>query len=149
MVTGALEQEQVGTIDRICFVRWSGRPTGDEARRVAEGIIGARRRVGHPLVLVAMIPPSAKLPDADARQELQKQTPIIDRMCESQYVVLEGDTIANALVRGAVTAVTILLRAPVIVLPTVQAALDHACARLGLEPATVLAEARARRLVSA
>lgn len=136
------EHVAVGVVDRICFLRWSPRPTGAEVRGVADAIARMRREVGRPLILVAVIPSDAGLPDREGREELVRLAPLVERTCEIQYAVLEGDSFVSALVRGIVVAVIAAMRVPVVIVGSVEEALGPACARLALDVPDVLARAR-------
>ena len=78
---------------------------GRGGSHVADAIARLRREVGHPLILVAVIPSGAGLPDREGREELVRLAPLVERTCEIQYAVLEGESFVNALVRGIVAAV--------------------------------------------
>ncbi len=140
---------RTGGVGRIFFTRWSLRATGHDAREAIAAMMTARRQVGQPLILVAILPPGMALPDHDARTAIVEFLPIFEHVCELQYAVLLGDSVGSALLRGAVALVSAILRQPVVVEQSVEKAVRRACVLAGMDATEVLDEARARGLIEA
>lgn len=136
----------VGAIDRICFVRWSQRPTVDEVRAVVDAVLSERRSVGRPLVLFVIVRPDTVLPETSATMEMVRQSPIIDCALETGVTVFEGDALGTRLVRGSLQAIGAVLRTPWDITDDRNAALEKLCRRLGLDLESVRAEAVVRGL---
>lgn len=135
------------SIGRICFVRWRARPDGPEVRAVSEAILQRRRVLGQPLLIVALFPEGATMFTASGRTEFMRYAQRVDRACECQYAVLSGAGIERKLLRASLAAVTTVMRIPAEILDDAETAVAHACARAGLAPGPVLAEASARGLL--
>ena len=135
---------RVDRVGRICFVNWVSGPTADDMRFVTDAILDARRAAGLPLMLIAIFPPGGRLPGYDATTEAARLMPVVDRLCDSQWVVLLGDDLKSALVRGMVEIGFAAMRKPGTIVGSIEEAVDGACMQLKLDPAAVLAEARAR-----
>lgn len=113
-------------------------------RFVTDAIIDARRAAGLPLMLIAIFPPGGRLPDFEAAKEAARLMPIVDRLCESQWVVLLGDGFTNALIRGGVEIGFAAMRRPGTIVGSIEEAVRSACLQLQIDPVTLLAEARER-----
>ena len=135
---------RVDRVGRICFVNWVSVPTADDMRLVTDAIIEARRAAGLPLMLIAIFPAGGKLPDFEATNAAVRLMPIVDRLCASQCVVLLGDSLTSALIRGGVEIGFAAMRNPGTIVGSIDEAVGSACLQLGIDPVAVLAEARAR-----
>jgi hypothetical protein len=138
---------RVGTINRILFVQWNSQPDAADVRLVVDAMHEARRAAGPPLIMIGTVVRGATMPTWDGRGEIIRRTPTVERLCETIYGVLVGDDVGTVLLRGCVALASAMMRHPVILVASVQVAVERACARLRIDPAAVLAEAIARGLV--
>ncbi len=136
----------VGSVDRICFIRWSKHPTADEVRAVVEAVLAERRAVGRPLVLFAVVRADCDVPEPSAALEMVRSAPFIDHAIETGINVIEGTATPTRLLRGSLHAIAAALRSPWEIMADCESGLALACRKLGLDIATVRAEAVARGL---
>jgi hypothetical protein len=117
-------------------------------RAAGDAVATVRREVGRQLILVAIIPSGSGMPDREGLAELVRLGPMIERVCETQFAVLQGDSFATTLVRASLAAVTAVMRRPAMIAATVEEAVTLACRQVMLDPSAVMEEARARGLLS-
>lgn len=145
-MTGSLPVIAIG---RIVFVRWSNDVTADAVRAAGEAIVTARRAAGARVILVAILPPGFRVLRRDLLDAVYSFVPVIEQVCESQYTVMLGDTFASAILRSSASLFAAILRQPVTITSSIEAALRPACARLGIDPDEVAATARVRGVFDA
>ncbi len=136
----------VGSVDRICFLHWSPRPTVDEVRAVVDAVLSERRTVGRPLTLVVFIRADSELPERSASVEMVRKAAIIDGALESGITVLPGNGLRTRLVRASLNGLGTLLRTPWDIVGDADEALVRACWKPGLDFDRVRMEAIARGL---
>ena len=137
----------VETLDSICFVHWSPVPDASEVQRVLDGIVAARRSIGTSLTLVAVVPPTSKVPGREGREALLRFAPVVDRLCAAQYAVFQGSTIRARVVRAFLVAIGLAMHSAVDVVADMEEALRLSAVRLGVDAADLVARARERGLV--
>lgn len=136
-----------GRIGRLFIVRWRARLTAPAMRRVFEEMLEARRELGVTLVNISIIPDGVDGPSAEDRAETGTRMHVIDYLCEAIYTVLEGDSTSHKVFRGLMSVYAMLLRPHIDACSTVEEAFAKVGARLNLDPAALLAEARAQGLL--
>lgn len=137
----------VGTIDRICFMHFTGVPGVDEAHDVLTQVVEARRDVGAPLLMVAVVDSDVRPPGVQTSREILRMMTRLDHLVESHQVVVLGDGMIASLQRGFMMALSAVVPNPVTITHSVDEALAAVCSRLGLDVHRVSDEARSRGLI--
>lgn len=137
----------VGTIGRICFMHFTGAPGVAEAHEVLTQVVEARRHVGAPLLIVAIVDSNVRPPGVQTSREILRMMTRLDHLSESHQVVVLGDGVIAALQRGFMMALSAVVPNPVTITDSVDEALAAVCSRLGLDVRRVTDEARSRGLI--
>ena len=94
-------------IGAAVLVYWSASPTPEDARALGALVAEAHREIGQPVVFIAVIPPGASRPTAEARAAMGRSIKDIANRCESLHLVLEGEGFALATLRSIRSALSL------------------------------------------
>ncbi|XXF75709.1 DofB protein [Myxococcaceae bacterium GXIMD 01537] len=142
---------RVDTIDRIFFSRWDSPPDKDALAAIEKRMADAVSRIGQPLIYLASVGGSTKLPDAQERANLNALLGVIRKYCDVCYLTFEGPELQANLQRVIMSGVIILTRTYDNFLKVVKGAdsiADELTTRLGKDARPIIAEARSRGLVA-
>lgn len=141
-----------GVIDRLFWVRWqTGGPRQADLDAVLGAVMTEERAQGRPLFYLAVVADGTDLPTAAERRALDDFSLQLKQHVKYSYIVIEGTGFKNAIQRSVVTVIGRYWwrgeLPPVSVHRTVEEALAKIAADSGMNAASLLETAIARRLV--
>lgn len=126
--------------DRIMLERWHAAPALGDLREILDAFARARKELGRDLIVIEVISATAGRPDVEATREAIHGIRRLRYLRSLHLVVVEGDSVKRALVRGVFTPLAFLLGESVAMFRTVEEAVARACEETGQEPAALLRE---------
>jgi len=128
--------------DRIMLERWHAAPALGDLRDILDAFALARKDLGADLIVIEVVSAAAGRPDAETIREAMRDIRRLRYLRSLHLVVVEGDSVEHALVRGVFTPLAFLLGESVAMFRTVEEAVARACEETGQEPAALLREIR-------
>ncbi|MDC0711925.1 DofB protein [Stigmatella sp. ncwal1] len=141
---------KAGIIDRVFFARYLRPPTRDDVAQVHTQLAEARESLGRPLIYVASIEATVKVPNLDERSNLNNLLATVRKYCEVVHLVIEGSELQNSLQRVIISGMLIVTRTyddGLAVHKNVASTTADLSERLQRDAAPLIQEARDRGLV--
>jgi hypothetical protein len=137
-------------IDRVFFARYARPPARDDVAQLEAQLAEARERLGKPLLYVASIEATVKVPNLEERTHLNQLLATVRKYAEVVHLVIEGSELQNSLQRVIISGMLIVTRTyddGLAVHKSAAAATSDLSERLQRDAAPLLQEARERGLV--
>ncbi|SEL01212.1 hypothetical protein SAMN05444354_103308 [Stigmatella aurantiaca] len=141
---------KAGLIDRVFFARYVRPPARDDVAQLETQLAEARERLGQPLLYVASIVATVKVPNLEERTHLNLLLATVRKYSEVVHLVIEGSELQNSLQRVIISGMLIVTRTyddGLAVHKSVTATTSDLSERLHRDAAPLIQEARDRGLV--
>jgi hypothetical protein len=132
---------------RIMLERWHAAPVSGDLPAILDAFAIARKEIGGDLVVIEVISAEASLPSAEAIRDAMHCVRRLRYLRSLHLVVIEGDSVKRALIRGVFTPLAFLLGEAVDMCRTVDEAVARACKVTGQDPAALSREIGAAGLL--
>jgi len=132
---------------KIMLQRWHAAPVSGDLHEILDAFAIARKEVGGDLVVIEVISAGASPPDAEAIRGAIQGIRRLRYLRSLHLVVIEGDSVKRALVRGVFSTIAFALGEAATMCPTVEEAVARACEVTGQDPAALVHEIGAAGLL--
>jgi hypothetical protein len=122
------------------FERWHETPAPGDLREILEAFALARKEAGGELVVIEVVSAGASPPKAEMVREAVGGIRRLRYLRSQHLVVIEGDSVKRALIRGIFSTIAFALGEGVTTCRTVEEAVARACEVTGQDPAELLRE---------
>lgn len=132
---------------RIMLERWHAAPVSGDLHEILDAFAVARKQAGGDLVVIEVISTGVTPPPAEAIREAIRGIRRLRYLRSMHLVVIEGDSVKRALIRGIFSTIAFALGETATMCPTVEEAVARACEVTGQDPAALLRELGAAGLL--
>ena len=129
--------------------RWHAAPASGDLPDILDELALARKDAGGDLVVIEVISAEASLPSAEAVRDAMRCVRRLRYLRSLHLVVIEGDSVQRALIRGVFTSLAFLVGEAegATMCRTLDEAVARACEATGQDPAALLREIGATGLL--
>jgi hypothetical protein len=141
---------KAGLIGRVFFARYMRPPGREDVAQLEVQLASARESLGQPLLYVASIEATVKVPNLTERDTLNLLLATVRKYCEVVHLVIEGSELQNSLQRVIISGMLIVTRTydnGLAVHKNIASATSDLSERLQCDAAPLIEEARGRGLV--